>query len=61
KLKSEVRRHNPEGDTVYLNGEVMRKFQEDNKNYVEFSIIATNQDDELSARGYAIAELPGKS
>jgi acyl dehydratase len=61
KLKSEVRRHNPEGDTVYLNGEVVRMFQENNKNYVEISILATNQDDELSARGYAIAQLPGKA
>ena len=61
KLKSEVRRHNPEGDTVFLNGEVVRKYEENNKKYVEFSIVATNQDDELSARGYGIAELPGKT
>lgn len=58
KLKAEVRRHNPEGDTVYLNGEIVRKFEENNKKLVEISIVATNQDDELSARGYAIAQLP---
>ena len=61
KLKSEVRRHNPEGDTVFLNGEVVRKYEENNKKYVEFSIVATNQDDELSARGYGIAELVSKN
>lgn len=60
KLTSEVRRHNPEGDIVYLNGEVTGKYQENGRNYVAFNIIATNQDDELSARGTAVAQLPGK-
>lgn len=60
KLTSEVRRHNPEGDIVYLNGEVTGKYQENGRNYVAFNIIATNQDGELSAKGTAVAQLPGK-
>ncbi len=60
KLNSEVRRHNPEGDIVYLNAEVTGKYEEDGRKYVSFDIVATNQDDELSARGTAVAQLPGK-
>ncbi len=60
KLNSEVRRHNPEGDIVYLNAEVTGKYEENGRKYVSFDIVATNQDDELSARGTAVAQLPGK-
>ncbi len=60
KLTSEIRRHNPEGDIVYINGEVTGKYEEGGKKYVSFDILATNQDGELSARGTAVAELPGK-
>ncbi len=59
-LRSEVRRHNPEGDTVYLNGTVTDKFERDGRKYVAISIVATNQDDELSATGHAVAELPAR-
>lgn len=60
KLNSEVRRHNPEGDIVYLNAEITGKYEENGRKYVSFDIVATNQDDELSARGTAVAQLPGK-
>ena len=35
KAKSQVRRHNPEGDVVLINGQVTRKYVEDGKHLVE--------------------------
>jgi len=58
--KCQVRRHNPEGDVILIDGTVTRKFQEGGKRLVEISQRAVNQDDELSAIGSAIVELPGR-
>jgi hypothetical protein len=48
---------NPVGDTLYINGEVTRIFQEGREHYVEITQTAANQDDELSvrAKGSAVA------
>ncbi|WP_417722560.1 FAS1-like dehydratase domain-containing protein [Salipiger sp.] len=56
--KCQVRRHNPEGDVVLIHGTVVRKFEEDGRWLVEISQRAVNQDDELSAIGSSIVELP---
>ena len=58
KLYTQIRRHNPEGDTLYIDGSVTKKFEKDGKKLVEFSLIGKNQDGELSIQGYATAELP---
>ncbi len=60
KLYSEIRRHNPEGDIIYINGEVTKKYEENGKKYVAFDILLTNQDNEHSTHGTAVAELPSK-
>ena len=57
--KCRIRRHNPEGDVLYINGEVSNKFIDDQgRNCVEITHAATNQDDELSIQGTAIVVLP---
>ena len=60
KLYCEVRRHNPQGDTLFINGSVSKKYEKDGKKYVEFEMVAKNQDDELSAPARATAELPSR-
>src|SRR5206468_3129866 len=44
----EIRRHNPIGDTLYIDGEVTRTFEKDRAHYAEIAQRATNQDGELS-------------
>lgn len=56
--KCQVRRHNPAGDLLFINGHVARKREEDGRFLVEISQRATNQDDALSAIGAAVVELP---
>lgn len=58
--RSQLRRHNPEGDVVLINGEISRKYVEGNRHLVEITQKAVNQDDELSAIGSAIVELPSR-
>ncbi|MDA0664281.1 MAG: MaoC family dehydratase N-terminal domain-containing protein [Proteobacteria bacterium] len=58
KAKCQVRRHNPEGDVILINGTVSRKFVEGDKHFVEIAQRAENQDGELSAMGSAVVELP---
>lgn len=58
KSKCQVRRHNPEGDIILINGEVMRKFEDGGRYLVEIAQRAENQDGETSAIGSAIVELP---
>ncbi len=58
KAKCQVRRHNPEGDVILINGTVSRKFVDAGKHLVEISQRAENQDGELSAMGSAVVELP---
>ena len=57
---SKIRRHNPAGDLLTINGEVVRKFVEDGRHLVEIEQEARNQDDELSVLGTAIVELPSR-
>ena len=57
----EIRRHNPVGDTLYINGEVRRIFEQDEAHYVEIAQTATNQNDELSVRATATVRLPSRA
>ena len=56
-----IRRHNPQGDMLFIKGHVKRKFVEDGRHLVEIEQEARNQDDELSVLGSGIVELPKKS
>ena len=56
--KSQIRRHNPEGDTLFINGEVMGKREEDGKGLIDIKHQALNQDGELSIHGTGVVELP---
>ena len=58
KLEVKIRRHNPVGDTLYINGEVTRTFAEAGANYAEISQRAINQDGELSVLATGIIRLP---
>ena len=60
KSSCQIRRHNPDGDVIFIDGEVTRKFEENGKKYVEIKQEAKTHRDELSAFGTAIAELPSK-
>jgi acyl dehydratase len=53
-----IRRHNPEGDYLLIDGKVTRKFVEDGRHLVEIAQEARNQDDELSVLGGGVVELP---
>jgi len=58
---SKIRRHNPEGDTLFFSGEVTRKFTaDDGAACVEVAQEGRNQDDELSILATSVAELPNK-
>jgi len=61
KHKSQIRRHNPDGDVIFIDGVVSRKWQEGGKNLVEISQRAETHRGELSATGAAIVELPGRT
>jgi hypothetical protein len=53
-----IRRHNPEGDTLFISGKVVRSFIEDGRRLVEIAQEAHNQDGELSVVGSGVVELP---
>ena len=55
-----IRRHNPEGDTLRIDGAVVRKLVEDGRHLVEIEQQARNQDGELSVVGGAVVELPAR-
>jgi acyl dehydratase len=59
RLRCEIRRHNPEGDLLTIDGEVTGKSERDGR--IDFALIARNQDGELSAQGHASAVLPRRS
>jgi acyl dehydratase len=61
RLRVEIRRHNPVGDTLFLGGRVIRKWIDAERHRVELELRAENQDGELSARGTAIVELPARA
>jgi hypothetical protein len=56
-----IRRHNPEGDLLYIDGKVARRFQEDGRCLVEIEQSAHNQHGELSVIGSGIVELPSRA
>ncbi|HEY3835743.1 MAG TPA: MaoC family dehydratase N-terminal domain-containing protein [Bryobacteraceae bacterium] len=58
---SKIRRHNPEGDTLFITGKVTRKFIDAGQHLVEVVQEARNQDNELSAMGTGIVELPARA
>lgn len=59
-LYSEIRRHNPEGDLLTIEGKVVNKREEKDKFLVDFELEAKNQDGELSASGKATASMPSR-
>jgi len=58
RLYCEIRRHNPEGDLLTIDGTVTGKREEGGRGLVDFSLEARNQDGELSCRATATAALP---
>ncbi|GAM04341.1 FAS1-like dehydratase domain-containing protein [Novosphingobium sp. MBES04] len=56
----QIRRHNPDGDVIFITGEVVRKFEEDGKKFVEVQQRAETHRGEMSAIGTAVAQLPSK-
>jgi len=60
KSKCQIRRHNPDGDIVTIDGAVSRKFVENGKHLVEITQRAQTHRNELSATGIAIVELPSR-
>ena len=60
KAKCQIRRHNPDGDMIFIDGNVKRKFVEGGKHLVEIEQEAHNQDGELSVLGSGIVELPSR-
>ena len=58
---SKIRRHNPEGDTLFFNGKVTRKHIEEGRHLVAIEQEAKNQDGELSVIGTAVVELPSRT
>jgi acyl dehydratase len=57
----EIRRHNPVGDTLFIDGEVVRTFEENGAGLVEIAQRAANQDGELSVRATAVVRLPRRA
>jgi acyl dehydratase len=55
-----IRRHNPEGDTVFIEAEVVRKYQENGQHLVEIKQEARNQTGEQSAVGSGVVQLPAR-
>ena len=60
KSKCQIRRHNPDGDAIFIDGVVTRKWIEDGKHLVEIQQKAMTARDELSAHGASIVELPSR-
>ena len=47
--------------TAFMHGSVTNKYASNGKHYVECTLVAENQDGELSAHGTAVAQLPSKT
>ena len=58
--KSQIRRHNPEGDVVFIDGTVTRKFEENGQHLVEITQKAHTYNNETSATGVAVVQLPSR-
>ncbi|MBO9357656.1 acyl dehydratase [Bordetella petrii] len=55
-----IRRHNPEGDMLFIKGKVVGKYVEDGRHLVRIEQEARNQHDELSVVGSGVVELPSR-
>lgn len=55
-----IRRHNPAGDLLFIDGKVTGKFVEAGRHLVEIEQEARNQDGELSILGSGVVELPSR-
>jgi acyl dehydratase len=60
KAKSQIRRHNPEGDVVLIDGTVTAKSVENGQHLVEITQKARTYNDETSATGVAVVQLPSR-
>jgi acyl dehydratase len=56
-----IRRHNPEGDLLFIDGTVTGKRVEGRRHLIDISQEAKNQDGELSVIGTGTVELPSKA
>jgi acyl dehydratase len=59
--KCQIRRHNPDGDVLFIDGSVTGKRVEDGVHIVEISQKAVTHRGELSATGTAIVALPSRT
>ena len=57
RAECKVRRHNPQGDMLFIDGKVTRKFVENGRHLVEIAQVGVNQDDEQSVVGTGVVEL----
>ena len=55
-----VRRHNPEGDMLFIDGRDKRKFVDGKRHLVEIEQEGRNQDGEQSVVGSGVVELPAR-
>ena len=60
KSNCQIRRHNPDGDVIFIDGTVTKKFEENGKKYIEVEQKAVTHRGELSAFGTSVAQLPTK-
>ena len=60
KASCKIRRHNPEGDLLFIKGKVKRKYTENGQHLVEIEQEAHNQDGELSVLGGGVVVLPSR-
>jgi acyl dehydratase len=56
-----IRRHNPEGDLLFISGKVTGKRVESGRHLVDIEQQAVNQDGELSVIGTGTVQLPTKA
>lgn len=56
----QIRRHNPDGDVIFIDGKVIEKFEDGGRKFVKIEQEATTHRGERSAMGTAVAELPSK-
>src|SRR5688500_2678631 len=60
KSKCQIRRHNPDGDVLFIEGSISRKYVDGGKHLVEIAQQAATHRGELSASGTAVVELPSR-
>jgi acyl dehydratase len=58
--KTQIRRHNPEGDVLYITGQVTNKRVENGEHLIDIAQQAHNQDEEMSVLASATVRLPSR-